>query len=399
MHGRIASVTLSLLLLAASPALADVPSGNLVVNPGAEADPATPAGWTTTNGFATELYGQGGFPDAPADGGARLFTGGPDPGAGGVATAAQTIDVTVAAPEIDAGRVTAALSALLGGFSSQADQATVTLQFLAASGGETGPALTIGPVTDVDRGGVSAMLPRSGSAAVPSGTRTLAVTITATRFAGSYDDGYADNVSVSLTASAAPQPTPSPSPGPSPVPVPAAQEPPPPVFHQTVTAGRVSGTIRFRRPGSRTFVTLAEDRSLPLGSVLDTKHGVMELTSVPRAGGTPQTAQFHDGLFKVTQPGGITQLALTEKLARCRRASAAAKKPKTRRLWGSGKGAFRISGSYSSATVRGTKWLVQDSCAGTLTRVTQGVVSVRDNVRHKSIVVRAGHRYLARPKR
>ena len=48
--------------------------------------------------------------------------------------------------------------------------------------------------------------------------------------------------------------------------------------------------------------------------------------------------------------------------------------------------------------MRGTKWLVQDSCAGTLTRVAQGVVTVRDNVKHKTIVVRAPKRYTARPK-
>ena len=49
--------------------------------------------------------------------------------------------------------------------------------------------------------------------------------------------------------------------------------------------------------------------------------------------------------------------------------------------------------------MRGTRWLVQDTCAGTLTRVVKGVVAVRDNVRHKTIVVRAGKKYLARPRR
>jgi hypothetical protein len=42
---------------------------------------------------------------------------------------------------------------------------------------------------------------------------------------------------------------------------------------------------------------------------------------------------------------------------------------------------------------------VQDSCSGTLTRVATGVVSVRDNVKRKTIVLRAGKSYLARPKR
>jgi hypothetical protein len=66
---------------------------------------------------------------------------------------------------------------------------------------------------------------------------------------------------------------------------------------------------------------------------------------------------------------------------------------------GDGSGSFRTSGRYSSATVRGTKWLVQDSCAGTLTRVVRGVVAVRDDVRRRTVVLRAGKKYLARPRR
>jgi hypothetical protein len=46
--------------------------------------------------------------------------------------------------------------------------------------------------------------------------------------------------------------------------------------------------------------------------------------------------------------------------------------------------------------VRGTKWLVQDSCAGTLTRVTKGAVTVRDLVKRKTVIVRAGKRYVAK---
>ena len=111
-----------------------------------------------------------------------------------------------------------------------------------------------------------------------------------------------------------------------------------------------------------------------------------------------QTVQLYSGRFKVTQPGSITQFALNEPLASCRGARAAAAKPKTRRLWGDGKGKFRTRGSYAAATVRGTKWLVQDSCAGTLVRVTQGSVVVRDFRRKKNVVVRAGKRYTARPR-
>jgi len=48
--------------------------------------------------------------------------------------------------------------------------------------------------------------------------------------------------------------------------------------------------------------------------------------------------------------------------------------------------------------VRGTKWLVQDSCGKTLTRVRKGVVSVEDFVKHKKLLVRAPHSYTARKK-
>ena len=69
------------------------------------------------------------------------------------------------------------------------------------------------------------------------------------------------------------------------------------------------------------------------------------------------------------------------------------------KLWGNGKGKFRTDGKYSSATVRGTIWLVQDECDGTLTRVKRGTVQVRDIKRRKTITVKAGHTYLARAQR
>jgi hypothetical protein len=69
------------------------------------------------------------------------------------------------------------------------------------------------------------------------------------------------------------------------------------------------------------------------------------------------------------------------------------------KLWGNGKGKFRTTGKYSSATVRGTIWLTQDECDGTLTKVRRGVVQVRDFKRKKTVSVKAGHSYLARAAR
>jgi hypothetical protein len=91
------------------------------------------------------------------------------------------------------------------------------------------------------------------------------------------------------------------------------------------------------------------------------------------------------------------------KAPKARRAGAAgveaARRRPSRRLFANVKGRFRTRGRHSTATVRGTKYLVKDSCAGTTTRVIKGTVVVRDLVKHRNHVVRAGHRFVARPRK
>jgi hypothetical protein len=165
-----------------------------------------------------------------------------------------------------------------------------------------------------------------------------------------------------------------------------------------VVVRTVDGTIRVRCPGGREFV-LGATQGIPIGCSIDSRNGEVLLTAINKKGAPARTARFFDGIFRITQTRTTTDLTLSEPLASCgHRARAAAKKPKTRKLWGDGSGSFRTRGQYSSATVRGTKWLVQDSCAGTFTRVSRGVVSVRDDVRRRTIILRAGRHYLARPK-
>ena len=388
MLGRVALGVAAIALALAAPAGATVPGGNLLVNPGAEAGAGSPdssgivapPGWTVESNFTVVQYGAPDFltaaDSATLGGGANFFAGGPSNAA---SAATQVVNVAGAAPEIDAGKVQANLGAQLGGFASQTDRATVTATFLSAAGAPLGT-LALPPVTATDRNLVTALIARSASAAVPAGTRSVSVRIDAIRDDGSYNDGYIDNVQLVLGG----------------VPV--------PVFHKTVVVKVVSGKVRIRRPGSTQTVDLQGTEDIPLGSTVDTTQGVVALSSVAKAGGAPQTAKFYEGVFKVTQTGSITQLELNQPLASCSRgraagaAAAAAAKAKKRHLWGDGKGSFRTKGKYSSATVRGTKWLVQDSCAGTLTRVARGVVAVSDRVRHKTVTVRAGHSYLARPR-
>ncbi len=195
---------------------------------------------------------------------------------------------------------------------------------------------------------------------------------------------------------AGPDPTPQAIPTAQPTPAPSATPTPTPIPNQTVVAGTSGGSVCVRRSASSACVPLGPGQSIPLGSIVDARKGTVEITA-----SATDKAKFYDGIFKVTQKGGYTNLALVETLAPCpkKKGKAAAAKPKKRKLWGDGKGKFRTEGKYAAATVRGTKWLVQDSCAGTLTKVEVGVVEVQDNVRHKKFTVRAKKSYTAKPKR
>lgn len=205
--------------------------------------------------------------------------------------------------------------------------------------------------------------------------------------------GNQSATSRSFTVALAPTPTPTPTA--------TLSQAPTPIPGQTVVLQRVRGKVRVREPGSRKFIAIGAAQAIPLRSTIDTRAGTVELAAALVAETAPQKAKFFGGMFKVTQSASTTNLSLNERLARCTRhsASASARKRRTRKLWGNGSGSFRTRGHYSSATVRGTKWLVKDSCGKTVARVARGLVAVRDFVKHKTVLVRAPRSYTARSRR
>ena len=398
------------------PARAAVPAGNLIVNGNAESgtgssDSSTTApvpipGWTTTPNITEHTYdpaGSGAFPDVNASaaigGGNQFFAGGPGNGAGNtVETATQVVDVSTAAAEIDAGTVTATLSADLGGFSTQGDNAAVTAMSLNSAGAQLGT-LTIGPVTAADRNNTTQLLRRSASGTVPPGTRTVRVVLTATKTDGSYNDAYADNLSLTLAGSGPPTT---------------------PVLGKTLNATPVKGKVLVRLPKGHGFVALSGAQQLPVGTQVDARRGTIRLLAASATAGKTQTGTFSGAVFKLGQTSkgrdkGLTTLSLLEgaipggpSYASCRArraggpsgaAQAAAVNRRTLQLLhASAKGRFKTRGRYAAATVRGTIWDTADRCDGTLIRVRRGVVTVTDLVRHKTVTVRAGHSYLAKPR-
>ena len=222
--------------------------------------------------------------------------------------------------------------------------------------------------------------------------------------------GFAAGADVPFTtaaAAAAPPPPVAPAPPaapPAPTPTSAASVPPP-VLGESVNVAVRTGTVTVKVPGSTQYVSLSDVAALPLGALIDTREGSITLRSALPNGKT-QAAIFHGGLFEVRQPqgaGGVTELVLRGALTGCHKSAARAaatskkKRKPPRRLWGrDSKGNFRTRGGNSVATVRGTAWYVEDRCDGTLTRVSKGSVSVYDRGRHRTVLVRAGHSYLAR---
>jgi virginiamycin B lyase len=184
---------------------------------------------------------------------------------------------------------------------------------------------------------------------------------------------------------------------------------PPPVVGKSAVASVVSGTVLIRVPGSDRYVAFTGDRNIPVGSVIDATHGRVHLVFATDANGGTREGDFYGGAFVIHQAqannavselqlarGSFGQCKASASKRRSRGVFAARKrKRKVRHLWGDAHGRFRTRGSHSAATVRGTKWLVEDRCDGTLTKVARGVVAVRDFTRRKTVTVRAGHSYVA----
>ena len=190
--------------------------------------------------------------------------------------------------------------------------------------------------------------------------------------------------------------------------------PPAPSLGRTVVVSPAGGVVLIKRRGHARFLPLSGSAELPVGSTVDTRRGTVRLVSAADGRGATQGMNFSAGVFSVGQSAssrGLTDIALAGSgLSSCRRqarararsgatAQGARRKRAIRRLWGSGHGRFRTRGRYGAATVRGTNWLTEDYCDGTLVRVRRGKVAVADHHRKRTVMVRAGRSYFARASR
>ncbi|CAF1296055.1 unnamed protein product [Didymodactylos carnosus] len=195
-----------------SPALTGAYGTNIVVNGDGETGRCLssgntvflqPTGWTVS-GLATQIsylntagdQSLSSIGPSLSERGCCYFIGGQSPPS--VTTMMQTINVTAYAVDIDSNLVYYNLSAWMGGWGGQDDNARVSFQFLSQTLSVIGNSTEIGPVLDADRGGTAKLMYRSAAGMVLVNTRYINVVVTMTRVyvTGALNDGDIDNVEI-----------------------------------------------------------------------------------------------------------------------------------------------------------------------------------------------------------
>jgi hypothetical protein len=152
----------------------------------------------------------------------------------------------------------------------------------------------------------------------------------------------------------------------------------------TFTVRPISGTVKVKRLGAKSYRRLAARATIKMGSSIDATNGTVKIVTARNAKGATQAGTFYDGAFVVIQARAaraVTELKLIKgDFSKCQAASAArawsaaAGRP-VRKLWGKAHGRFRTKGRYNAATVRGTTWLTEDYCDTSRVESREGTVT------------------------
>jgi hypothetical protein len=303
--------------LSVGPAHGALPDGNLVVNAGAE--DGTTSGWNTVGTFAVEHYDT-----ATGPRGANFFSGGTEP----PSSAEQTIDLSSARKAIDAGRIDARVSVLIGG------PGTVAVRTEDDAGRLLSQRNLKGTGDEPER--ASSLVP------IPPKARSVTVTMKALG-----EQALFDNVFVTVSR----RPTPRPQRG------------------ESVLVEPAKGVTVLLRRGNRK--PIVRPTLVPLGSVLDTSRGTATVVAADdRYGAVTDRGSFSQGVFAVDQKGGETRISLGGRRDRsCTR---------PRRLVSRAQAGFKLlaGASASRAVSSRAVWVAEDRCTATTIDAHRGSVDV-----------------------
>ena len=200
-----------------------------------------------------------------------------------------------------------------------------------------------------------------------------------------------------------------------------------PVAFKTVNANVVSGEVFVKLPAGaarasqaakppKGFVRLTGAQTIPVGSTLDTAKGrvspadrVRHAQARPdrrvlprplrRPPGPQAAREGEEALDQADHRAAAQRVVVLEGLQGQRprsRPKGAAPRSACGGCSGTARARSAPAGRNAAATVRGTRWSVQDRCDGTLVTVQRGRVEVRDLVKRKTVIVRTG-KHLPRP--
>lgn len=222
---------------------------------------------------------------------------------------------------------------------------------------------------------------------------------------------------------------------------------PPPDFYSLLEVGKTvgveptsQGVVLVRRPGEKKFQPISKQESLPNGTEVDvTKATGLISIRTPEEGVKVQQANVSGGRFIIKQrdakQDGVADFVLSSPISSCpavpkdpkadnlrlnvrgihsatrqatflKTRSQQSSNPEVRRLRVQTKGRrVRTRGKGAAGAVRGTRWITTDDCRKrirgrrkqeqTRVTVTEGIVAVRDFVRRKTFLVRAGKTHIA----
>ncbi len=157
---------------------------------------------------------------------------------------------------------------------------------------------------------------------------------------------------------------------------------------------KLSGNVRFKPPGHGPFLTLLDRQQVRVGTTVDTSHGKVRIQAARALGGI-ESADLAGGEFVVTQRRHQSLVSL-ELSGGSFGGCAHHPHRVVRSLSASGGGVFATGGRDADATAaQHATWLTEDECTGTLVKVAQGKLSVRDSIHGVTVTLHAGHSYLA----
>jgi dipeptidyl aminopeptidase/acylaminoacyl peptidase len=185
--------------------------------------------------------------------------------------------------------------------------------------------------------------------------------------------------------------------------------PPEPVPELAKTANVTpSGTVFVQVEGSIGREPLVDAHEIPVGSLLNTRNGEAEISTASVGEQSAASILVSKGRARFTQMRGrhsVTELDLAR--LPCGSQSDAVNRLRTRTPAAGaarmGRAArhrrWHVKGKYANGSSGQTDWVTIDTCTKSIVRVRQGVVEVRDKVKRRTVLVRAGQSYTARAPR